>query len=702
MKQGIISCVFARLQKINAEAQRSRRNAERPATVCPPENFFRLSRYLLPILLLIGPADLWPQSVHVLKSPNGALAMTFETVVDGRATQASGRLVYSVTFHGKPLVDRSALSLELQGQRPLGTNISIVQGTNSRTDETYRLVWGKANSVRDHFNALRLELVEQGGPKRNLVVEARAYNDAVAFRYVIPGHPSKAGFQLTKEHTEFRISKDATTYALILPNYRSMYESEFVKLPISGFANQGGVASTVLIGLPLLMEVPGVGWMAITEAHVQDYPAMYLVNPSGSWEGHWFESRLAPRFDDPELAAVGTLPLYSPWRVLLVGTEPGRLIESNAILSLNPESALKDVSWIQPGKSSWDWWSGSIGSDGKGAFTTATMKHFVDFSSRSGLEFMLVDAGWYVEDDITKMNGTVDVPEVIRYAAGKNVRVWIWLHWEPVARQMDEAFALYEKWGVAGVKIDFMSRDDQEMMGFYYTVAEKAAGHRLMVDFHGSTKPTGVERTFPNVVGYEAVLGMEQSKAGARDNPDNRLMIPFTRMLAGPVDYTPGGFRNVTREEFRPSMDHPVVMGTRAHHLAMYVVYQVPFQMVSDHPGAYENEPSFKFIRDVPATWDETRVLNGMPGEFISIARRQGADWFLGSMTNWTARRLELKLDFLGSGSYTAEIYADAPDSGKNPRKVLIEKKKVDRTSALIANLASAGGYAVRLTPAGK
>ena len=237
------------------------------------------------------------------------------------------------------------------------------------------------------------------------------------------------------------------------------------------------------------------------------------------------------------------------------------------------------------------------------------------------------------------------------------------------------------------------------MMNFYYRVAEKGAKQRLMVDFHGSTKPTGLERTFPNVVGYEGVLGMEQSKAGARDNPDNHVMIPFTRMLAGPMDYTPGGFRNVTKEEFEPRMEQPVVMGTRAHHLAMYAVYAAPIQMVADHPAAYDDQPEFEFIRNVPATWDETKFLNGVPGEYVTIARRRGNDWYLGSMTNWTPRRLELPLGFLGEGKYTAEMYADAPDAGRFPKKVVIETKSVDRNTILTLNLAMGGGCAARFRP---
>jgi alpha-glucosidase len=263
---------------------------------------------------------------------------------------------------------------------------------------------------------------------------------------------------------------------------------------------------------------------------------------------------------------------------------------------------------------------------------------------------------------------------------------------------MDTAFPLYEKWGVAGMKIDFIERDDQAGIDFYYKVAKKAAEHHLMVDYHGATKPWGLQRTYPNVVGYEAIIGMEQSKAGYRDNPENRLVIPFTRMISGLADYTPGGFDNVTRDDFAARMGgRPMVMGTRAHHLAMYVVYESPYQMVSDWPEAYRGDPSFQFIKDVPAAaWDETRALNGLPGEYVTIARRKGDDWYLGAMTNWTKRDYEITLDFLDKGNYTAEVYADAPDSDQSPKKIVIRKVKVKSGSKWNIQLASAGGVAVR------
>jgi len=375
-----------------------------------------------------------------------------------------------------------------------------------------------------------------------------------------------------------------------------------------------------------------------------------------------------------------------------------KFIESPVIASLNPPPSF-DASWVHPGKCAWDWWGGSIGRDGVSAFNDATMKHYVDFAAKSGLEYMLVDAGWSAQNDITKMNGTVDIPGLVQYAANKNVKIWIWAHWAAVNGHEEEAFSLFEKWGVVGVKIDFMSRDDQDMLGFYYRVAETAAKHHLMIDFHGATKPTGLERTFPNVVGYEGVLGMEWNKATARDNPDHHLMLPFTRMLAGMMDYTPGGFNNVTPAEFIPRHAKPMVQCTRAQQLAMYVVYESPFQMVSDYPGAYEGQPEFQFIKDVPTSWDETRGVNGVPGESITVARRNGNNWFLGSMCNSTARELKVPLDFLGTGNYRAEIYADAPDAGEQPKHVAMSTKSVTRASVLDLKLASGGGCAVRFVP---
>ncbi|MDF1573502.1 MAG: glycoside hydrolase family 97 catalytic domain-containing protein, partial [Bacteroidales bacterium] len=581
--------------------------------------------FLIPFLAV---GDVLAQN-NVLKSPNGRLSIVFETIVDDQASEEGGQLVYSVTFQDQPLIDRSALSLELQNQKMLGEGVKIISTEKSSFDQSYELIAGKTSVVLDQYNALTLHLRENGVPARQLIIEARAYDDAIAFRYKVPEQSSMQEYRLTGERTEFKISKDAITYAQILPHgilrheSKHSYEAEYVKLPISAFSHEGSVVNDVVIGLPTLMEVPGVAWLAINEADMQGYCTMYLTTLTRAWAGHWLEAVLVPQMEDTSVCVTGTLPLVSPWRILQVGDTPGDLIESNILTSLNPGNVIEDTSWIKPGKAAWNWWSGSIGPDGERDFSTEGMKYYIDFAAASGFEYMLIDAGWAAEDDITKMNGSVDIPGLVEYANQKNVRIWIWVHYRDVVRQMNEAFPIYEEWGVAGLKIDFIERDDQDGIDFYYRVAEKAARHHLMLDFHGSTKPTGLSRTYPNILGYEGVIGMEVSKGSLRDNPDCHLMLPFTRMLQGYMDYTPGGFNNVTKEEFVPRRNKPMVMGTRAHHLAMYVVYESPIQMVSDHPGAYKGEPSFQFIKDVPASWDETKVLNGIPGEYVTIARRK-------------------------------------------------------------------------------
>jgi alpha-glucosidase len=621
--------------------------------------------------------------------------MAFEIIPASPSDSSTGQITYSVSFLGKPLITASSLRLNLADQPPLGANVRIVNTTTSEMDEFYHLTTGKVSAVRNHAKTLTVELEEGVEPHRRLTLEARAYDDAIAFRYIVPEQAALKSFELAGESTEFCICKDPTLYALMLPHFRSMYESEYVKLQASSLGNQGGVGSTALIGLPLLMDVPGVGWLAIAEADMPGYAAMYLTNPSGGWANHALVSKIAPQVGNTNLCVTGSLPHQSPWRVLLVGTTPGALIESTVLTSLNPPSEIKDTSWIQAGKASWDWWNGSIGPDGKSAYTTDTMKSHVDFASKSGFQYMLVDAGWSTSD-ITKTNGTVDIPELVKYASIRAVRVWIWIGYGPTCKQMDEAFALYESWGVAGVKIDFIERDDQDGIAFYYTAARKAAEHHLMVDFHGCTKPSGLDRTFPNVMGYEAVLGMEQSKGGARDNPDSHTMLPFTRMLVGRMDYTPGAFNNVTREQFEPRDIKPMVMGTRAHQLAMYVVFESPFQMVSDYPAAFEGQPGFDFIKDVPVTWDEIHVLQGEPGQCIALARRHGEDWYLGVLNNWQPRDLELPLDFLGTGHYRATIFADASDSDKAPQHLSIDKKRARASTRLKIQLAPGGGAAIQ------
>ncbi len=677
-----------------------------------PVRCFRLACvFALGGLLLAGTA-LTAQSTpteHAVTSPDRHLTLAFSIASNGQAADQPGHLVYSLVFDGKTLLEDSGLSLSLAGGPPLGANVRISEATPGSGVDDYDQLAGTASHVHDPFNGLNVTVTDPNKPGLTMTIEARAYNGAVAFRYVLPEQPGQRVLHLQEEHTEFNFDRDASTWALELPNFRSGFESEFIPLSISSFGQQGGTPSHILIGLPLLAYVPGTAWIAITEADLEGNSVMYLTNAAApaisTGKGQFrLESTLAPRFDDPpsnpSVAVMGRLPHHSAWRVLQVAQTPGTFIESNIINDLNPPLALADTSWIHPGKSAWGWWNGNIGPDGKGANNTATMKAFVDFAAQSHFPYMLVDGGWSQQDDITKMNGNVDVPGLVQYAAAKGVKIWVWTHYTPTVLQMGDAFPLYERWGVAGVKIDFIQRGDQTGVEFYYRAARLAAQHHLMLDYHGTTTPWGISRTYPNVVGYEGVLGMENSKWSTRDTPVSRTTLPFTRMLNGPMDYTPGGFGNSTREDFIARSSRPMVLGTRAQQLALYVVDFAPFQMVSDAPQAYLNQPEFQFIRDVPTAWDGTRVLGGTPGEFVTIARRKGKDWFVGSITSWTPRNISFPLSFLGRGKYIAEIYKDAGDSNEKPQHVTCEQRAVESSGTLSFELASGGGVAVRFRPA--
>lgn len=647
------------------------------------------------------------QNTPAVQSPDHRLELRFAVVRDADSASGAGRLVYSLFFNGKPLLENSGMSLAIAGGPPLGEHVRIEGVTPGSGVDDYNEIAGKTSHVHDAWNGVTVKVAEPGDHGRSMEIEARAYDGAVAFRYMLPGGPDQRGFRLHDENTEFNFDNDATVWALELPNFRSPFESEYLRMHVSSLRSDGGEESRTLVGLPLLTWSPSVGWLAITEANLHGNAVMYLTNdrePQRPGPGRFrVESILAPRFTDipsnPTIAVTGSLPYLSAWRVFQVAEQPATLLDSNIIDDLNSPTTLQDTSWIHAGKTAWDWWSGSIGADGKPSFSTATMKYYVDFAAQSGFPYMLIDAGWSSRDDILHMNGTVDLPEVVKYAASKGVKVWIWANFAPTHVQMDQAFPLFEKWGVAGIKIDFVQRSDQPAIDFYYKAAQLAAEHHLMLDFHGTTTPWGLSRTWPNVLGFEGIMGMEYSKVTDRDDPVHRTTFSFTRLLNGPMDYTPGGFDNATAAQFIPRNIRPMVQGTRAQQLAMYVIAYAPFQMVSDAPQAYANQPGFQFIRDVPAAWDETRGLDGFPGESITVARRSGHDWYLGSITNWTARDISVPLDFLGSGTWTAQIYADASDADQVPKHVSIETKTVSQRDTLKLHLAPGGGCAIRFAP---
>lgn len=632
-------------------------------------------------------------------SPNGQIEFHLFLTQEPDPAEALTRIAYQVYFKGKLLMDTSYMGLDIHDQPILGVNVGLSQSKVTSVEQTYTLPAGKAKTIRDHYNQLTAQYLQNGSLGRRINVEVRAYDDGVAFRYVIPWSGPLVDFNIDDEFTEFQFAKDGESYPLILTDYNTNYEDGYRKMAISA------IHADSLVGLPFLVEQPGVGWVGVTEADIDDYAGMYLKHE----DGRTMISTISPRNDDDSTAVITHAPRDCPWRVLLIGSEPGRLMESNIVTSLNPPSQIADTSWIKPGKAAWNWWNGTQaeGVSFKPGMNTATIQHYIDFAAESKLQYMLIDAGWATSagknapEDITKPIPQVDLPEILRYAKSKGVGIWLWANWASLQRQMEPAFTLFEKWGVAGVKVDYMNRDDQWMVNFYRTIAKSAAAHHLMIDFHGAYKPDGLRRTWPNVLTREAVMGAEYSKWSGRITPDHDVMLAFTRMLAGPMDYTPGGFDNVTAAQFEPRNDKPMVMGTRAHQLALYVVFNSPLEMVSDYPEAYKGQKDFDFIKAVPSSWDETHVVNGKVGEFVTVARKQGGDWYLGSITNWDPREVDIPLEFLGRGEYTAEIYSDAPDADVNPKHTSIERQRVSASTVLKMKLAPGGGVAIRLTPAG-
>jgi alpha-glucosidase len=646
-------------------------------------------RRVLGIFLAIAGA--WGQSS--LKSPDGAIEMTIS---------ADGVLAYTVSFHGKPVILRSTLGLELAGQPVLGASVRVLNVQPGSLDETYTMLTGKANPIHDVCRTLSVQLEETAAPSRKLTLEARAYNDGVAFRYLVPDQAGVKEVQLAAERTQFKLAKDGTTWPLILESFQTPYEDNYSTLPL------GGIHAESLVALPLLAELPGVAWVAITEAYIENYAGMYLQH--NTRDALVLTSRLSPSLEDRGLAVRTAVPMRSPWRVILIGSEPGRLIESNIVTDLNPPPAFADTSWIKPGKTAWDWWSGSYaeGVSFKPGMNTATMEHYIDFCSETGLPYMLIDAGWAARGtgpndsgaDLAHTSPAIDMPAILEYAKKKNVRIWLWAHWSDVQRQMNEVFPLFEQWGVAGVKIDFMNRDDQWMVDYYHRVVKLAAEHHLMIDFHGAYKPDGIHRTWPNLITREGVMGAEYNKWSGRVTPEHNVTLPFTRMLAGPMDYTPGGFNNATAAEFEPRMTKPMVMTTRAHQLALYAILETGLQMLADYPEVYKGQKELDFLRAVPVVWDETHVVTGRPADYVTIARRSGREWYVGSITGSHAKELDIPLEFLGKGEFIAEIYSDAPDAATAPQHTTKEEKRVTAATVLHVKMAPAGGQAIRIRPA--
>ena len=648
------------------------------------------------------------QSNYTVKSPNGHIQVEF-------SLDENGAPFYSVSYKKQPILEPSRLGFLFEGAPPLNQGFIIENIEHSTFDETWEQPWGEVRYIRNHYNELRLHLQEESDLQRELVIVLRVFDDGLGFRYEFPEQPNLTAFQIADEQTEFNFAADHQAWWIpALREHR--YEYEFQRSPLSSLKK---------VHTPLTLETAEGLYLAIHEANLSDYAAMVLAGSGGSA----LECDLVPwRADGIKVRAA--TPHQTPWRTLQIAATPGDLITSYLALNLNEPNVLGDVSWVKPGKYIGIWWAIHLGrytwesGPNHGATTENTKRH-IDFAAEHGFDGVLVE-GWNVgwdghwfnsKDafDFTTPYPDFDLAEVARYAREKDVRLighhetgGDVLNYE---RQMEAAFALYELIGVDTVKTGYASVliDDaewhhgQRMVLHHQQVVELAARHKIMLDVHEPVKDTGLRRTYPNLMTREGVRGMEWNAwdQGGGNSPEHTTVIPFTRMLSGPLDYTPGIF-DLTYEGRYPDNR---VRTTLAKQLALMVVLYSPLQMAADMPENYEGHSAFQFIVDVPVDWEDTIVLNGEIGEYVTIARkdRNSADWYMGSVTDENGRTLEIELSFLDPDvKYVAEIYADDSDADweTNPHGYEIRQELVDSKTNLKLMLAPGGGQAIRLRPA--
>ena len=645
------------------------------------------------ILFSVFSNQLFAQKILRLSSPDGNIVFDFK-LVDHSA-------FYEVSYKGKPIIGKSPLSLRFEDM-DFETGLQLSKPVYREGDEQYELVVGKTKKVNEHYKELRIPLLKKGQEDRIVYLAIRAFNDGMAFRYEFPDRKDKHSFVLLDEHNCFNFSPNAIVRTLFLPNYTSSHEGDYHTLPLSQ------VKEDTLMDLPTLFETPEHIFVGITESGLLDYAATYLIKENGM-----IRTKLSPLPGQSEIKVKAMLPHHSPWRVLLISDRVGALIESNLVTNLAESCRVKDLSWIKPGKTTFPWWNGNVVPDTINApgNNFVTNKYYIDFCARNNIQYhSVVEYGlheWYTNDgagffpgphaDVTKPVPGLDMKEICDYAKSVGVGIRVWVYWTALYKNLDAAFDQFEKWGIDGMMVDFLDRDDQEMVNIQTEILEKAAAHHLHIQFHGAYRPTGLNRTYPNEYTREGTRNYEVNKWGPGLTADHDIYMPFTRMLAGSTDYHLGGFRAVPDSLYIAQYTRPLMLGTRCHMLAMYVVLENYLGMVCDYPAAYEGQPGFEFIKEVPTVWDETKVPTAVVEQYIAIARRHKDDWFIGAINNHEAREIKIPLDFLDNADYEAEIFTDAADVSQYPNHLVKEIKRLKKSDQISIFLAKGGGAAIRL-----
>lgn len=618
---------------------------------------------------------------YTVNSPDSRITVNVET---GTNT------TYSVTFHGKVILNPSPISMTFDNGTVIGRNMEVKKVERFTQNQVLKpVVRQKSEQIIDHYNEMVLDA-------DRYKLYFRVYNDGLAYRFHTDFPDS---LKVLNEEVTYCFPED---YNTLFPEERSMLSAQ---QPLFKPMKLSEIGTDRFCSTPILIKVDENARIFISESDLESYPGMFLRKQGKnelagkfaavSLEDYKTDDRqIFPTKRADYIARVNGTRNY-PWRAMIVAENDANLITNQLIYKLAPE-AEGDYSWVRPGKIAWDWYNALIltGVDFKCGINNDTYKYYIDFASKYGIEYVVIDDGWSEAWDVTKTIPEINMEELVAYGKKKNVDLILWVSWAPFREKIDEAFDKFCQWGIKGIKMDFMNRDDQEMVDFYYEVARKAAAHKMLVDFHGAYKPTGWLRTFPNVLTSEGVAGLENHKWGSFVTPKHNVTLPFTRMVAGPMDYTPGAMINFHEKDHKIWFNLPASVGTRCHQLGMYVVYESPLQMLADSPSNYYREPvCMEFLSQVPVVWDETRVLKASVGEYVIVARRHGDAWYIGGMAGEKGQKFEIDLDFI-KGNKTLTYWEDGVNVDMNANDVARRTRKVKQGDKITITMYDGGGYA--------
>ena len=651
-----------------------------------------MKKLLLPFCSLLFVCQAYTQNFEI-KSPDGRIQIQVNN---------SDKISWSASLDGNVIIEKAEIGMNFSSIPNFGLNAHVKKhSVKSVSSMIYPAVPNKDAEIKDEFTELSLTF--KGKYKLNF----RAYNDGVAYQFIDENETNR---NVTSEQVSLTFPKGSRS---LFPQEESMYSHNECLYLDKSLAE---ISSDEFCSLPVLF-ITETAKVLFTETALFNYPGMFLKG-----NGNTTMDALFPKFvletiaskkapdrnqtitkEADYIAKVSGKKAY-PWRVFIISDDDRTFVESNLTFQLSKPCAITNTEWIKPGKVAWDWYNANniYGVDFKSGLNTSTYKYYIDFAASNGIEYVILDEGWTKSTtDILGFNPDMDVPELIRYGQEKGVGIILWVLWKPLDKNLVKILETYKSWGAKGIKVDFMQRNDQYMVSSYERIAKECARLELLVDFHGAFKPSGLRRMYPNVLNYEGVKGSENNKWSKDITPQHNVTLPFIRMAAGPMDYTPGAMVNKQSDNFAISFERPMSLGTRAHQVSMYVIYEAPLQMLCESPSRYyQEQETVDFISQIPTTWDETVVLKGSVGNYIALARRNGDKWYLGAMTDWNSRALQLDLSFLGDGVFEMEIFKDGANANRFAEDYKKETMKVNKNSSITAKMASGGGWAAIITKA--